>query len=51
MLSYAYQTLQEKEFNKVAGENFENIHDLFASILIHGIGSQIKRGLHRAYLS
>jgi len=50
MLSYAYQTLQETGFNSVASEDFENIHDLFASILIHGIGSQIKRGLHRDYI-
>lgn len=50
MLSYAYQALRETGFNSVAGESFENIHDLFASILTRGIGSQIKRGLHRDYV-
>ena len=50
MLSYAYQTLQETGFDNVASEDFENIHDLFAAILMHGIGAQVKRGLHRDYI-
>ncbi|MCL2052328.1 MAG: 5-methylcytosine-specific restriction endonuclease system specificity protein McrC [Lachnospiraceae bacterium] len=51
MLSYAYQTLRETGFDNVKAEDFENIHDLFAAILVHGVGTQIKRGLHRDYLS
>jgi 5-methylcytosine-specific restriction enzyme subunit McrC len=50
MLSYAYQTLRETGYSDVASEDFENIHDLFAAILIHGVGVQIKRGLHRDYI-
>lgn len=50
MLSYAYQTLRDTGFDNVAQENFENIHDLFAAILIHGVGKQLKRGLHRDYV-
>jgi 5-methylcytosine-specific restriction enzyme subunit McrC len=50
MLSYAYQTLRETGYNNVASEDFENIHDLFAAILIHGVGAQVKRGLHRDYI-
>ena len=50
MLSYAYQTLSETGYNSVASEDFENIHDLFAAILINGVGTQIKRGLHRDYI-
>jgi 5-methylcytosine-specific restriction enzyme subunit McrC len=50
MLSYAYQALQETGFDNVASEDFENIHDLFAAILIHGVGAQVKRGLHRDYI-
>lgn len=50
MLSYAYQTLRESGFDNVAAENFENIHDLFAAILIRGVGNQIKRGLYRDYI-
>lgn len=51
MLSYAYQTLRETGTGDMAAEDFENIHDLFAAILIQGIGKQIKRGLHRDYVS
>ena len=51
MLSYAYQTLRETGFSDVASEDFDNIHDLFAAILIHGISVQVKRGLHRDYIS
>ena len=51
MLSYAFQSLSEKGYDRVATEEFDNIHDLFATILIHGISSQVKRGLHRDYIS
>jgi 5-methylcytosine-specific restriction enzyme subunit McrC len=50
MLSYAYQTLSETGYNNVASEEFENIHDLFAAILINGVRVQVKRGLHRDYI-
>lgn len=50
MLSYAYQTLRETGYRKVAVEDFENVHDLFAAILITGVSAQIKRGLFRDYL-
>jgi 5-methylcytosine-specific restriction enzyme subunit McrC len=50
MLSYAYQTLRETGFDNVASEEFDNIHDLFAAILVHGVGAQVKRGLHRDYI-
>ena len=50
MLSYAYQTLCETGYNNVATEEFDSIHDLFASILINGVGAQVKRGLHRDYI-
>lgn len=50
MLSYAFQALKETGYSKVAAEDFDNIHDLFAAILIRGVGAQVKRGLHRDYL-
>jgi len=50
MLSYAYQTLRENGVDSVSVEEFDNIHDLFAAILIQGVGVQIKRGLHRDYV-
>ncbi len=50
MLSYAFQALKENGYRDVATEDFDNIHDLFAAILIRGVGAQVKRGLHRDYL-
>lgn len=50
MLSYAYLTLRDIGPDNVATEDFEHIHDLFAAILIRGVGNQIKRGLHRDYI-
>lgn len=50
MLSYAFQTLRESGFAKVAAEDFDNIHDLFAAILVRGVGTLVKRGLHRDYV-
>lgn len=50
MLAYANQTLRESGFDAVAAEDFENIHDLLAAILICGVGNQIKRGLYRDYI-
>lgn len=51
MLAYAFQDLHPDREDDVAGENFERIHDLFASILAKGIARRIKQGLHRDYLN
>ena len=32
---------------KYAGEEFDEIHDLFAEILLRGISFQLKQGLHK----
>ena len=50
MLAYAYQTLNEEGFSSVKSEDFENVHDLMAAILIRGVSNQIKRGLHRDFV-
>ncbi len=50
MLSYAFQILQEKGYKSIATEQFDNIDDLYASILIKGISLQLKRGIHRDYI-
>ena len=49
MLSYAFTTLHQGEYESVATEEFENLHDLFAAILEKGIGRQLKQGLYRDY--
>ena len=50
MLSYAFQVLKQEDYQKVQGEKFEKIHDLFAAILEKGISRQIKQGLYREYV-
>lgn len=45
MLAYAFQALQQGEYTDVSTEDFEHIHDLFAAILVKGVGRQLKQGL------
>ncbi len=43
MLTYAFQELKQNNYEEIAGEEFEEIHDLFAEILLRGIyGAQYK---------
>ena len=50
MLSYAFQVLQQKDYQSIAAEEFEHTGDLFAAILAKGIARQLKQGLHRDYI-
>lgn len=50
MLSYAYQVLQQSDYQSIAAEEFEHIDDLFAAILAKGIARQLKQGLYREYV-
>lgn len=50
MLSYAFQELRQNNYVEIEGEEFEEIHDLFAEILIRSISFQLKQGLHREYV-
>lgn len=49
MLSYAFQVLNQEGYKEVATEEFENVAELCAAILMKGVSSQIKRGLGREY--
>ena len=49
MLSYAFAALNQGEYEDMATEKFDNIHNLFAAILAKGIGRQLKQGLYREY--
>ncbi len=51
MLSYAFTVLNQGGYEDIATESFDNIHDLFAAILMKGIGRQLKQGLYREYES
>ena len=50
MLSYAFQTLKQKDYERVAAEEFDKIYDLFAAILAKGAARQLKQGLYREYV-
>lgn len=50
MLTYAFQELRQNNYEEIAGEDFDEIHDLFAEIIAHGVSYQIKQGLHRRYI-
>ena len=51
MLAYAFRVLNEDGYRSVATEQFHNVAELCAAILIKGVSLQIKRGLERAYVS
>ena len=50
MLAYAFQELKQNNYAEIDGEDFDEIYDLFAEILIRGISFQLKQGLHREYI-
>jgi len=50
MLSYAFQTLNGKEYDRVSTEEFENTAELFSEILTIGVSKQIKQGLVKDYI-
>lgn len=51
MLSYAFTELKQGGYEDIAAEEFENMHNLLAAILMKGIGKQLKQGLYREYLN
>ena len=51
MLSYAFTELKQGGYEDIAVEEFENMHNLLAAILMKGIGKQLKQGLYREYLN
>lgn len=50
MLAYAFRALRLDEYEDLAGEDFEHMHELFAAILSKGIARQVKQGLYREYV-
>ncbi len=51
MLSYAFQALNKSQYEDVAVEDFEDMHNLFAAILAKGIGFQLKQGIYKEYVN
>ena len=50
MLAYAFQVLRQTNYQKIETESFENVQDLFASIIEIGVSQQLKRGLYKEYI-
>ncbi|MFR2890293.1 5-methylcytosine-specific restriction endonuclease system specificity protein McrC [Clostridium butyricum] len=50
MLSYSFQVLNELGYKRIATEEFHNVAELCAAILIKGTSVQLKRGLGREYI-
>lgn len=50
MLSYSFQILNEQGYKRIATEEFHNVAELCASILIKGTSIQLKRGLGSEYI-
>lgn len=50
MMAYAFRTIRNDGDDRIKAESFDRLHDLFAEILVRGVGTQVKRGLHRDYL-
>ena len=50
MLAYAFQILKPERYENIDKTSFDNIHNMFASILAGGIGKQLKQGLYREYV-
>lgn len=50
MLSYAFQILNEQGYKNIATEQFNNVAELCAAILLKGVLVQLKRGLGREYI-
>ena len=51
MLTYAFQVLRQSNYDEIAAEDFDNIHDMFAAILGKGVAQQLKHGLYREYVN
>lgn len=51
MLSYSVEELQKQCYRNVATEEFEDVTELCAEILILGVSSQLRRGLGRSYVT
>ncbi len=50
MLSYAFEVLQQGNYEDLGAEDFDNVQNLFAAILGKGISQQLKQGLYREYM-
>ena len=50
MLAYAFKALNEREFRRVDVEDFENVAELCAAILMSGMEALARRGIGRGFV-
>lgn len=50
MLCYAFRILRQKNYERIATEDFLHTEDMLAAILSRGIAQQLKQGLYRTYV-
>lgn len=51
MLTYAFkEVLNQRNYEEVETETFDNVYNLFAEILIKGVQKQVKQGLYKKYV-
>lgn len=50
MMAYAFRSIHNSGTDDLGTEQFDKLHDLFAEILVRGVGAQVKRGLHHDYV-
>lgn len=50
MLAYAFDMLKDKGTQSMQTEDFDNIYNMLASILVKSLNYQIKKGLNKEYL-
>lgn len=50
MLSYAFKVLEERQYESIKSEKFDNIFNLCAAILFKGVSKQLKQGLYQSYV-
>ncbi|MGX7071149.1 5-methylcytosine-specific restriction endonuclease system specificity protein McrC [Gemella bergeri] len=51
MLSYAFQNINQKNYENIDFEEFEEMYDMLSAILAKGIGTELKQGLYREYVN
>lgn len=51
MLSYAFQSINQGEDERIEKEEFNNVLNLFAAVLSRGIAVQLKHGICRDYIN
>lgn len=50
MLSYAFEVLKQKNYERIQTENFNHIENLFAAIIDSALSQLLKQGLYKEYV-